>query len=186
MRVELDGWLLNLKFSACHILPRFRRCNLLHGHTYIVHVAVEGEVDPKSGFLVDFVELKEKIREICSELDHQILLPKDTKEMTVTFDQKEITLNFDDKRYIFPKDNVVLLPFETVTTENLANYFVNKLLPFFRRHNISRVEVRIDEGPGQGARAKLMLTTYRSGSHLARSDRQRHQKNRKSKIRKRL
>src|SRR5215471_3932693 len=45
-----------------------------HGHNYTVEVTVTGEVDPRSGFVVDLKDLKEILnREVMDVLDHRFL-----------------------------------------------------------------------------------------------------------------
>jgi 6-pyruvoyltetrahydropterin/6-carboxytetrahydropterin synthase len=54
----------------------FGKCNnrFGHGHNYVLEVAVEGEVDPATGYLVDMKELKEILRRvIVAEVDHRHL-----------------------------------------------------------------------------------------------------------------
>lgn len=58
------------KFSAAHKLPNYiGKCSRLHGHTWKVEVAIEGEPDVETGMLMDFVEIKN----IIDGLDHQYL-----------------------------------------------------------------------------------------------------------------
>ena len=54
----------------------FGKCNNPHGHghNYMLEVTVKGEVDPRSGFVVDLKELKEVMnREVIDALDHRHL-----------------------------------------------------------------------------------------------------------------
>jgi len=54
----------------------FGKCNNPsgHGHNYTLEVTVKGEVDPRSGFVVDLKELKEILnREVLEALDHRFL-----------------------------------------------------------------------------------------------------------------
>jgi 6-pyruvoyltetrahydropterin/6-carboxytetrahydropterin synthase len=54
----------------------FGKCNNPsgHGHNYTLEVTVKGEVDPRSGFVVDLKELKEILqREVLEGLDHRFL-----------------------------------------------------------------------------------------------------------------
>ena len=54
----------------------FGKCNNPngHGHNYMLEVTVKGEVDPRSGFVVDLKELKEIMnREVIEALDHRHL-----------------------------------------------------------------------------------------------------------------
>jgi 6-pyruvoyltetrahydropterin/6-carboxytetrahydropterin synthase len=74
-------------FSAAHRLHRedwdeernrrvFDKCNnpLGHGHTYGLEVTVEGEIDPETGYVMDFVELKKLVKEnVLHRLDRKHL-----------------------------------------------------------------------------------------------------------------
>ena len=45
-----------------------------HGHNYTLEVTVKGEVDPRSGFVVDLKQLKEIMnREVLDAMDHRFL-----------------------------------------------------------------------------------------------------------------
>jgi len=53
--------------SAAHHLPGYKgKCVNKHGHNWKISVTVAGDVDKKSGMVVDFTEIKE----IVNELDH--------------------------------------------------------------------------------------------------------------------
>ncbi len=70
MRVELTK---EFRFEASHRLPHVppgHKCGRLHGHSFIFEVAVEGEVDPKSGWLVDYGEIKKAAAPLVDRLDH--------------------------------------------------------------------------------------------------------------------
>lgn len=60
------------RFEAAHELPRHPgKCRNLHGHSYELFVVVEGEVEPESGMVVDFSDLKRTVRrEVVDRLDH--------------------------------------------------------------------------------------------------------------------
>jgi 6-pyruvoyltetrahydropterin/6-carboxytetrahydropterin synthase len=63
-------------FDAAHWLPNVpqgHKCGRLHGHTYSVTIAVEGEVDPASGWIVDFGDIKAAFKPIEQRLDHYCL-----------------------------------------------------------------------------------------------------------------
>jgi len=54
----------------------FGKCNnpSYHGHNYDLHVTVIGELDPKSGYVIDLKILKEIIKEhILDKFDHKNL-----------------------------------------------------------------------------------------------------------------
>ena len=45
-----------------------------HGHNYTLEVTVKGEVDPRSGFVIDLKQLKEVMhREVLDAMDHRFL-----------------------------------------------------------------------------------------------------------------
>jgi len=55
--------------DCAHFLPGHPKCGSLHGHTYKVELAVEGEV--RDGMVIDFADLKIAARSILSEYDHK-------------------------------------------------------------------------------------------------------------------
>ena len=64
------------KFEAAHSLPRApegHKCRRLHGHSYRLFVHVEGTVDPHTGWVCDFAEIKKGVEPIIDLLDHQFL-----------------------------------------------------------------------------------------------------------------
>src|ERR1700736_4952267 len=63
----------------------FGKCNNPngHGHNYTLEVTVKGEVDPRSGFVVDLKQLKEVLhREVLDAMDHRFL-NKEVPEFSV-------------------------------------------------------------------------------------------------------
>ncbi len=66
----------NPQFSPEENQRIFGKCNNPHGHghNYTLEVTVKGEVDPRSGFVVDLKDLKDALeREVLSALDHRFL-----------------------------------------------------------------------------------------------------------------
>lgn len=66
----------NPEFSAEENRRIFGKCNNPngHGHNYTLEVTVKGDVDPKSGFVIDLKDLKEILnREVLDVLDHRFL-----------------------------------------------------------------------------------------------------------------
>src|ERR1700752_4193774 len=57
-------------------LRLFGKCNNPngHGHNYTLEVTVRGEVDPRSGFVVDLRQLKREMQhEVLDAMDHRFL-----------------------------------------------------------------------------------------------------------------
>src|SRR3569623_365490 len=64
------------RFEAAHSLPHVpagHKCARLHGHSFRVEITVRGTVDPRTGWLMDFGELKELFRPLEEQLDHRFL-----------------------------------------------------------------------------------------------------------------
>lgn len=73
MRIALSK---TFRFEAAHWLPTFpegHKCRRMHGHSFEVDVVVEGEVDPKLGYLLDYGVIKQAIEPIRLQLDHYLL-----------------------------------------------------------------------------------------------------------------
>jgi queuosine biosynthesis protein QueD len=74
MRVELTK---SYGFEAAHRLPMVpadHKCARMHGHSFRVEVAVSGEVDPRTGWLVDFGDITAVVEPLLkAELDHRTL-----------------------------------------------------------------------------------------------------------------
>lgn len=66
---------VEFNFAAAHRLPRYQGpCFRMHGHNYKLFVAVEGDVDPQSGMVADFGELKTVVQElVMTRCDHRTL-----------------------------------------------------------------------------------------------------------------
>lgn len=63
-------------FEAAHRLPRVpetHRCHRMHGHSYRVELRLDGEVDPVSGFVVDFFEVEAVFAPLLERFDHHCL-----------------------------------------------------------------------------------------------------------------
>jgi len=62
-------------FSAAHHLPRYEgNCRRPHGHNYRLLVCVEGEVDPHTGMVMDFEEVRRRVwAQALDRCDHHDL-----------------------------------------------------------------------------------------------------------------
>ena len=63
-------------FDSAHWLPFVpddHKCKRMHGHTYIVRLYVEGPLDPKLGWVVDFADIKAVWKPLEKQLDHRVL-----------------------------------------------------------------------------------------------------------------
>ncbi len=153
MFIEIDGWMAKLRFSACHFIPNHPKCGCLHGHTYAVSVRIEGE--QKGEFIIDFEKVKGIVNRICDKLDHRVLIAEnDPRLRIVKKDGVSIEIAESKKRYVLPLEDVVFLPTNSVSAEDLCKLFTSRIageLTSMGADNIRKVHVRVDEGIGQGA-----------------------------------
>ena len=64
------------QFEAAHRLPHVptgHKCARLHGHSFQVEIAVEGPVDPKMGWVMDYADIKTAFAPLHQRLDHHYL-----------------------------------------------------------------------------------------------------------------
>jgi 6-pyruvoyltetrahydropterin/6-carboxytetrahydropterin synthase len=64
------------RFEAAHLLPNVppgHQCARLHGHSYRVVVRLEGELDPRAGWVRDFADLSSAMSPLIQCLDHHDL-----------------------------------------------------------------------------------------------------------------
>jgi 6-pyruvoyltetrahydropterin/6-carboxytetrahydropterin synthase len=62
--------------EAAHRLPHVpagHKCGRLHGHTFQIEVHVQGPLDPKLGWIIDFADIKSAFKPIEEQIDHHYL-----------------------------------------------------------------------------------------------------------------
>ena len=60
-------------FDSAHRLPNVpagHKCANLHGHTFGVRIEVTGPVDPHTGWVIDFGDIKKVLKPLIDQLDH--------------------------------------------------------------------------------------------------------------------
>jgi 6-pyruvoyltetrahydropterin/6-carboxytetrahydropterin synthase len=148
-----------LGFAAAHFITMRGKCERLHGHNYRVSVEVEGTLGD-DGYVVDFGLLKRHAREIARSLDHRVLLAAENTQLVFSEAAGHLTVQYGEKRYLFPLDEVVMLPIANTTAELLATYFCGQLVERLAAEDVttvSNVGVAVSEGPGQQALARQQL-----------------------------
>ncbi|HEX7051570.1 MAG TPA: 6-carboxytetrahydropterin synthase QueD [Longimicrobiales bacterium] len=58
-------------YDSAHFLRHYHgKCERLHGHRYVVEVALAASELDESGLAFDFVDIKRELRELADRLDH--------------------------------------------------------------------------------------------------------------------
>ena len=66
----------DFSFEAAHRLPNVpvgHKCARLHGHSFLVRVTVDGPVGERTGWVMDFADLKVAFAPLHDRLDHRYL-----------------------------------------------------------------------------------------------------------------
>ncbi|HVC93197.1 MAG TPA: 6-pyruvoyl tetrahydropterin synthase family protein [Pirellulales bacterium] len=141
-----------LVFSAAHFITfNGNVCERLHGHNYRVAAEVHGPLD-ENHYVVDFIALRDRLREIVAELDHHMLLPTTHPTIKVAAGEREVKVTFEDRRWVFPRFDCILLPVPNTTTELLAQYIGRRLfdeLAATTGFRPRRLRIEVDECEGQ-------------------------------------
>ena len=149
-RVKLEKE--HLIFSAAHFITFAGNvCERIHGHNYRVYAEVQAQLD-ENQYVIDFIALRDTLKEITASLDHHVLLPTTHEQIQVTADEKEVLVTFEDRRWVFPLDDCILLPVSNTTAELIADYIATELLRRLAEQgvtNIEMLEIGVDENEGQ-------------------------------------
>ncbi len=142
----------HLIFSAAHFITfNGNICERLHGHNYRVFAEVHGPLD-ENEYVIDFIALRDTLKEIVNELDHHMLLPTDHPKIQVTAKEAEVEVRFEDRRWVFPRGDCILLPVSNTTAELMARYIGQQLLERLEKRTGARPQrlvLGVDENEGQ-------------------------------------
>ncbi len=149
------------KFSCAHmtVFPDGTK-ERLHGHNYQLSAALELR-DVGFAQMVPFAAIKDALGAICKEFRERVLLAERNPYFEKLRDDDELELRLCGKRYVFPREDVLLLPIDNVSAEALAAYLAGRLVAALGPHLptgvVEVVEVAVHESPGQGASCQLRL-----------------------------
>lgn len=145
------------KFSCAHFLifPNGEK-ERLHGHNYQVCCEISGEIMANKGILIDFIQVKPHIRSLCDYLDEHWLIPEHNELLTYTHREDGHTaVQFKDCHYLAPTEEVIVLPINNTSAENLATWFAQslheKLVHEFGAIRVRALKICVSETSGQSA-----------------------------------
>lgn len=143
-----------LVFSAAHFITfNGNICERIHGHNWRVRCDVHDPLD-ENRYVIDFIALRDSLREIVEGLDHHVLLPASHAQIKVTSNETEVEVRFEEKRWVFPNEDCVILPVVNTTAEEIAAWISKQLrdkLLSTKGQLPQKIRVGVDENYGQWA-----------------------------------
>jgi len=139
----------DIGFCAAHFSVIEGKLERLHGHNYRVSIRAWGAVGA-DGTMVDFGALKDALRAECAELDERMLLPGESDTVSLHVDGDSVEARAGARRYLFPRDDVRILPVPNTTCECLAAHLLACTRTRLAELPV-RLEITVEELPGQGA-----------------------------------
>ncbi len=151
--VEVSG----IAFAAAHFVSEGGKCERLHGHNYQITVTIYGEPNPQ-GMVIDFREIKQRVRKLSKEWDHRILLPAQSQIIKVNEKGNQTEVKTTGGTYNFPVNDVKVLAVVETTAEELARILCQKIIADLIQDNpnITQVRVSLEESPT--SRAIVIMT----------------------------
>ncbi len=155
----MERWSIELqkeyfKFSAAHFLifPD-GSAERLHGHNYRVLAEIEARLS-EHGLVLDFKCAKPVVREIVDELDEHWLVPGEHPVLThEQLADGTIEVRYKERVYRAPAEDVIVLPVNNTSSENLATYVGRRihegLAARFPDVVVQRLRVAVEETSGQ-------------------------------------
>jgi 6-pyruvoyltetrahydropterin/6-carboxytetrahydropterin synthase len=118
----------NHKFSAAHYTifgPGERE--RLHGHNYSVSTRILAPMGD-NGFSADYNVYKERIKQLCDELDEYMLLAADSPHQSIAEQGDYYRVQFAGEEMLFLRSDTLVLPIRNATVEEFAHYLLGRLL----------------------------------------------------------
>ncbi len=156
MEIHVDGWSTNIRFSAAHFIPNLGKCSRIHGHDYALKLRLHGK--KTSGILIDFTDLKNAMRDAISDLDHKLLVPGRSREVSYSTNSGEMEIKYEDKKLVAVERDIHVCDVEVTSSEELSSYIASRIAERLgKRQNLTSLEVCVEEGPGQGSYVEIDL-----------------------------
>jgi len=149
-----------LKFSSAHFLIfEDGTAERLHGHNYKVYVEVRSDLDDH-GLVLNFKQVKPVIRELVDRLDEHLLIPGEHPVLLCEqSDDGRTEIRYLDRYYAMPSEDVIVLPINNTSAENLAAWLgrelYRRITERFPKVCLLGLRVGVEETPGQRGEFRL-------------------------------
>ena len=150
----------NFKFSSAHFLIFDEKsAEKLHGHNYQVEVHIEippGDEDRSGkGYFVDFNVFKKWIKSRLDQWDERVLLPAQHPDMKIIKKSPSLEIHFRDRFYVFPENEVCLLPITNTSVEMLSQILAKEAFQEFKKYGVQEIRIQVEETRGQAASTRM-------------------------------
>jgi 6-pyruvoyltetrahydropterin/6-carboxytetrahydropterin synthase len=150
-----------LVFSSAHFITFAGDiCECVHGHNYGLRAEVAGELD-ENRYVIDFIAFRDSLAELVKQLDHHMLVAMNHPMIHVEVQDQEVVMRFRQKRWVFPKEDCMLMPIVNTTAEEIAGWVASqmraKLYPKIG-DRLKWIEIGVDENNGQWGYCRLPWT----------------------------
>lgn len=149
-----------LRFSAAHFITYGGSCENLHGHNFHVRIDAHGD-NSDDELVVDFVLLTRLAQAACDQLHDKVLLPGKSPVVQQTGENGLVHVRSYDKYFVFPEDNICVLPIANTTAEMLAWHVGEQLLATLREttdiSNLAILEIAVEEADRQWGISRRVL-----------------------------
>jgi len=150
-----------LVFSSAHFITFAGDiCECVHGHNYGLRAEVAGELD-ENRYVIDFIAFRDSLAELVKQLDHHMLVAMNHPMIHVEVQEQEVVMRFRQKRWVFPKEDCMLMPIVNTTAEEIAGWVASqmraKLYPKIG-DRLKWIEIGVDENNGQWGYCRLPWT----------------------------
>ena len=146
-------------FSAAHTGLHNGEFEPLHGHTFSPALFITGRMD-EAGMVTDFHDVKKALAAVIAPLRRRTLMPAELPGGSCVSEDGQVFIECGAKRYSLPSEDVALLPVANTTTEAIAAYLLDQLVPSLRdAPHIDQAQLRLSEAPDTTASASADFTT---------------------------
>jgi 6-pyruvoyltetrahydropterin/6-carboxytetrahydropterin synthase len=101
--------------------------------------------------MFDYGIIKQALRELCDELDEQMILPAHSPHLTIEEDGDYSVAIFNGERLPFLSRDLTVLPIANSTVEEISHYLLGLLVDHssFAERGIIEMTVKVSSSPGQ-------------------------------------
>lgn len=152
--VTLDFYPETFSFSAGHFTVfSANERESLHGHNYSVAATLEARIQ-EPGITFNYLIFKKRLQALCDQLDRHFIVAEKCPYLTISEKGDYYEIVFNQDKIPFLKKDVLLLPIENTTLEDLSRWFVEQLISdktFLTENAIEKITIKVFNGPEQSA-----------------------------------